>query len=91
MLDTGFGRWYYGEHGEQRGIKGRDRMEKFWECYVEGTDGGRHYKWYSIEDARKEGERLAKLSNVQGKIVYLFECVGKCKVEQTPIKWEVPE
>jgi len=23
-------------------------MEKFYECYVEGTDGGRHYKWYDL-------------------------------------------
>jgi hypothetical protein len=65
-------------------------MLQFWECYVEGTDGGRHYKWYSLLEAQNEAERLARLPDVQGKTVYLFECVGKCKAEHPPVKWEVP-
>ena len=65
-------------------------MERFWECYVEGTDGGRHYKWYTLEGAQSEAERLARLPDVQGRTVYLFECIGKCRVEQNPVKWEIP-
>ncbi len=65
-------------------------MDRFYECYVEGTGGGQHYKHYSLTEAESEAERLARLPNVNGKTVYLFECVGKCKVQQTPIIWEVP-
>ncbi len=66
------------------------RIEKFGEFYVEGTDGGRHYHHWTLAGAQREAERLARLPNVRGKEVYLFECVGKCKIEQTPVKWEVP-
>ncbi len=71
-----------------KGNKGDKVMEKFWECYVEGTSGGQHYKHYSLEEAQAEAERLARKE--EGKTVYLFECVGKCRVEPLPIKWEVP-
>ena len=64
-------------------------MNRFWECYVEGTSGGQHYRHYFL-DAQIEAERLARLPNVKGKTVYLFECVGKCKVEPELVKWEVP-
>ncbi len=65
----------------------RERMKRFWLCYVEGTDGGIHYKHFSLELAQQEVERLAKLT---GRTVYIFECIGKCKMEEAPIKWEVP-
>lgn len=63
-------------------------MRRFWLCYVEGTDGGQHYRHYTLPDAQKEAERLAMKE--QGKAVYAFQCIGKCRVEETPIKWEVP-
>ncbi len=65
-------------------------MLKFWECYVEGTGGGEHYRHHSLEEAQEEAERLARLPDVEGKTVYVFECVGQCKVEQVPVKWDVP-
>lgn len=68
----------------------QERMEKFWICWVEYTDGGRHYRHFNLDNATMEAERLARLPNVQGRAVYVFECVGKCRVEQTPVKWEVP-
>ncbi len=68
---------------------GGKRMSKFWIIFVEHTDGGRHYRHSTLESAQVEAERLARLPDVQGKTVYLFECIGKCKVEQTPVKWEV--
>ena len=66
------------------------RMDKFWVCWVEGTDGGRHYQHRTLAGAQTEAERLARLPDVTGKNVYLFECIGKCKVESLPVKWEVP-
>ncbi len=68
----------------------RDRMESFWICWVEYTDGGRHYKHWTLGNAQIEAERLARLPDVQGRVVYLFECIGKCGVEPSPVKWEVP-
>ncbi len=62
-------------------------MEKFWICWVEGTDGGRHYHHWTLEGATVEAERLARLT---GKIVSIFEWKGDCKIEQTPVKWEIP-
>ena len=60
------------------------RMETWWECYVEGTDGGNHYHHLTLQGAKTEAERLARLTD---KPVYIFECVGKCKSD---IKWETP-
>ncbi len=65
-------------------------LSPFWECYVQDSDGGRHYRHYSIESAQAEAERLARLPTNQGKDVYIYQFVGRCKVEQTPIRWEVP-
>ena len=76
----GFMDWY----------QSKGRMPKFWECYVEGTDGGRHYRHYDIASAEKEAERLARLPSVQGKRVFLYECVGRCQAEPAPVKWEIP-
>ena len=72
-------------------FKKEERMEWFWVNWVEGTDGGRHFRWYSLTGAEIEAERLARLPNVMGKSVYLFKCVGKCKVESLPVHWEVLE
>ena len=65
-------------------------MERFYCCFVEGSDGGKHYQHTSLKGAQREAERLAMLPNVQGKTVYLFQCVGKCRVDTSPVKWEVP-
>ncbi len=63
-----------------------EQSQRWWECYVEGTDGGRHYRHYSLEVAQKEAERLARLT---GETVYLFECIGVCQIEEMPVKWKV--
>ena len=78
--DMDFENWFY--RNEKRAS-----MEKFWECYVEGTDGGKHHKHHTLESAEIEAERLARFS--KGRTVYLFECIGKCKAEQLPVKWEI--
>ncbi len=65
-------------------------MDRFWECRVEGSDGGKHYHHWTEPSAKIEAERLAGLPSNQGKDVYIFECVGKCRAEQQPIKWEIP-
>ena len=74
--------WFYGKGRRDR------QMIKFWECYVENTGGGQHHKHYSLEEAEAEAERLARKE--QGKTVYLFECVGKCRVKEMPVRWEIP-
>lgn len=33
-------------------------MTKFWNCWVEGTNGGYHYKHATFEQAKQEAERL---------------------------------
>ena len=71
----------------KRDMTPKPRMERWWECYVEGTNGGRHYHHWTLLNARTEAERLARLT---GKTVYLFECIGKCKMKESPIVWEVP-
>ncbi len=75
---------------ERQKNQGKPRMERFWICWVAGTDGGEHYRHSSLVHAEKEAERLARLPNVQGKAVYLFECKGKCYIEQSPVRWKVP-
>lgn len=64
-------------------------MELFWICYVEGTDGGEHYRHRTLIGAQREAERLARLPNVRGRTVYLLACMGKCRVEVQPVKWDV--
>ena len=66
-------------------------MRRFWECYVEGTDGGKHFKHRTLESAQGEAERLARLPDVEGRVVYLFECVGVCSMKLLPVKWDVPK
>jgi len=61
-----------------------ERMKKFWVCWVEGTNGGRHVMHYNLLEAQKETERLALL---EVKPVYILECIGKCQV---PVMWKVP-
>ena len=70
--------------------RNRKGMKRFWECYVEGTDGGRHHRHMNLADACLEAERLATLPDNQGKAVYLFECIGKCKIKPLQVEWEVP-
>jgi len=65
-----------------------ERMARFWINWVEGTDGGRRYRWYSREEAEDEAERLARLPDVQGKDVYVFECIEKCRVGALPVEWD---
>lgn len=59
-------------------------MDKFWMCYVSGTEGTR--KRYEAEaDARAEAERLARQT---GKPTYLLENVAVCFTTEPPVKWE---
>ncbi len=63
-------------------------MKPFWIIFVDHTDGGRHFRHETVESSHVEAERLAS-ENI-GKNVYVFECIGRCKVEKTPVKWERP-
>jgi len=61
--------------------------EKFWNCLVEGTDGGFHYKHSSIENAVAEAKRLARLAGNKGRKVYVLETVGFCEVPEVPVEY----
>ena len=71
-------------------ISGGKRMEKFWIIFVEHTNGGRHYRHETLEKAQVEAERLVRLPENIGMRVYIFGCEGRCQVEATPVKWEIP-
>ena len=60
---------------------------KFWNCWVDGTSGGYHYKHTTFEDAKAEAERLARMPSNMGHKVYLMECISYCEVPEIPIEW----
>ncbi len=62
-------------------------VDKYWICYVEGTDGGRRYRHYTLQSAQTEAERLARQTN---QCVSIFEFKGSCKVNLPPVNWEIP-
>ena len=66
------------------------KMGRHWICYVEGTDGGRRFPHPTLESASTEAKRLARLPNVNGKKVHIYEWLGACQVSQQPITWELP-
>ena len=92
LHDINRGYYYFGDDcsKDEPAKTPYNKIEKHWECYVEGSDGGRHYHHRTLTGARTEAERLASLSSNQGKTVYLFECIGKCRVEPSPVSWYVP-
>ncbi len=65
-------------------------MERFWLCWVEWSDGGRHYKHWTREGAETECKRLAKLPGNAGKYVYILEFYKRCRVAPVPVEWERP-
>uniref|UniRef100_A0A6M3JYG5 Uncharacterized protein n=1 Tax=viral metagenome TaxID=1070528 RepID=A0A6M3JYG5_9ZZZZ len=66
-------------------------MGKFWNCLVEGTYGGYHYRHSSFEQAKTEAERLARLGSNRGKKVYVLEVIGYCEVPEIPVEWKIIE
>jgi len=71
--------------------KKEKRMNKFWVNWVEGTDGGRRFRWYSLVEAEDEAERLARLPDVMGRNVYVLEYIEKCRVGELPVEWDGPD
>ena len=66
-------------------------MDKHYICYVEGTDGGRRFKHPTLQQAGAEAKRLARLPDVNGKRVSIYEWRGACRVLHQPTEWEVPD
>ena len=55
-------------------------MKEFWIVYVEGTDGGDHFKHHDLRKAVGEAQRLARLPGVEG-----LEALGVIRqVERAP-------
>ena len=57
-------------------------------CYVEGTDGGKRHRHFTLGSAQTEAERLTRLT---GKSTNIYEWRGTCRVNQLPVIWEMPE
>lgn len=67
-------------------------QEKFWLCWAESTEGGYHYGHGTLESARQEAERLARMPGNRGRKVYILECIAYCAVPEAPVEWhEVSE
>jgi len=62
-------------------------MDKFWNCLVEGTDGGYHYKHETLDQAIEEAKRLARQPYNKGKKVFVLEATGYCEVPETPVEY----
>ncbi len=64
-------------------------MESYYIGYVEGTDGGEHFKHETLKTAQKEAERLTRLT---GKKVHIYKWEGSCQVTEyvPPVIWESP-
>jgi len=63
--------------------------EKFWNCWVEGTNGGLHYKHATLGAAQEEAERLQRLFGNKDRKVYVMELVAYCEIPkpEPPILW----
>ena len=64
-------------------------MERFWNCLVEGTDGGKHFKHFDFKDTQIEAERLARLPSNVGRKVFMLEATGYYRVSESSVEWHV--
>ena len=67
-------------------------MKKFWNVWVEGTNGGVHYKHPTLQSARDEAERLQKMPFNENKKIYVMGLVCYCEIlkPEPPIHWYIP-
>ncbi len=56
-------------------------MKTFWTCWIENSNGGYGYKHFTLEDAKKEAERLAQSS--PGAVVRVLQCLGTVTCKNT--------
>jgi hypothetical protein len=61
-------------------------MDKFWMCYVEGSQGC-SYRHEFKDSALQEAERLARMESNAGKKVFVIEAISFCKTEIKPVIW----
>ena len=61
--------------------------EFFYTCFVEGTNGGRHYHHGNPLLAKEEAERLATLPGNHGKKVFVMKAVAYCESTKPEVKW----
>jgi len=61
-------------------------MVKFWLVYVEGSDGGKHFKHLTRNEAESEAERIAVLPRNCEKRVYVLEAKACCVIH-APVEW----
>lgn len=65
-------------------------MQQFWMIYVEGSPKGPVRIHTSLEMARAEAERLAKVTACKA---FVLEAIAECWVELPPtsVKWQLSE
>ena len=64
-------------------------MDKFWNCWIEDTTDGFHYKHPTLEEAKQEAERLQRMPSNRDKRVYIMELICYCEILELtpPIAW----
>jgi len=60
---------------------------RFYMCYVEGSDGGKHYRHTYRYKAEEEAERLATLPKNLGKAVYIMTAEVACVAPPPGVQW----
>ena len=60
---------------------------QFWMVYVEGKSGPTK-KHLTLDDARLEAERLCRMPDNRGRLVYVLECTSFCAIEEPPVVWK---
>ena len=64
-------------------------MKVFWTTWVDGTTGGYGYKHPTLDEAKKEAERLSQLPGNIGKPVRVLQWLGSITCKNTV--WESAE
>ena len=59
----------------------------YWICYIKGTKDVRNHRHPTLQSAKKEAERLARLT---GKKTHVYEWKGACQVNLPPVTWDMP-
>ena len=60
-------------------------MKPFWIVTKDACNLTANKRHESVEEAKKEAERLAK---IEQKLFYVFYCIGGVKPSAPPVEWE---
>lgn len=60
--------------------------EQFWMVWIEGK-GGPRAQHFTLDEARKEAERLLRMQGNQGRRAFMLECTNVGAIESPPVIW----